>query len=53
MKTVEEIAKIREQKRKELDLRVNTSLSTRGEAYFSLQWNRVYFFKISTNFRKL
>ena len=41
MKTLEEIKKIREEKRKELDLRVNTAAST-GEKHMS--WYRLYIF---------
>ena len=46
MKTLEEIKEIRENKIKELDLRVNTASDTR-ENIFSLPWYRMYIIKIS------
>lgn len=44
MKKVEEIAKIREDKKKELSLRINKSSNTRRKAYFSMPRNRMYIF---------
>ena len=51
MKTVDEINIIRETKRKELDLRVNTNLDTREKHILVCHGTRLYFFKISKNFR--
>ena len=47
MKTLEEIKEIRENKIKELDLRVNTASDTREKHIFSLPWYRMYIIKIS------
>ena len=47
MKTFEEINKIRIEKRKELDLRVNTKADTREKHILVCHRNRVYIFKIS------
>lgn len=44
MKTVEEIAKIREEKKRELELRINKASNTRRKAYFSMSRNRMYIF---------
>ena len=41
MKTLEMIKEIREEKRKELDLRVNR------KTYFGMSWNRLYIIKIT------
>ncbi|MCI6712096.1 MAG: hypothetical protein MR576_09035 [Firmicutes bacterium] len=53
MKTVEEIHKIREEKRKELEFRVNKNCSTREKHILVCQRNRLHFFKISRNYRKI
>ena len=44
MKTIEEIHQIRENKRKELDLRVNTNLDTREKHILVCHGTRLYFF---------
>ena len=44
MKTIEEINEIRENKRKELDLRVNTKSDTRQKHILVCHGTRVYFF---------
>ncbi len=36
MKTIEDITKIREEKKKELDLRINKVSNTRRKTYFSM-----------------
>ncbi len=52
MKTLEEIDKIRKEKRKELELRVNTKLDTREKHILVCHGTRLYIFKITTDFRK-
>ena len=52
MKTLEEINKIRKEKKEELDLRINTKADTRQKHILVCHGTRMYFFKISTNFRK-
>ncbi len=44
MKTIEEINEIRENKRKELELRVNTKSDTRQKHILVCHGTRVYFF---------
>ena len=44
MKTLEELHKISEEKRKELDLRVNTKADTKRKTYFSMSRNWLYIF---------
>ena len=51
--TVEELNKIREEKRRELDLRVNTKSDTREKHILVCHGTRMYFFKISKNFRRI
>ena len=44
MKTVEEIEEIRKQKRKELDLRINTNADTREKHILVCHGTRLYLF---------
>ena len=44
MKTIEEIHQIRENKRKELDLRTNTKADTREKHILVCHGTRLYFF---------
>ena len=53
MDTLEKISKIREEKKKELDLRINTKSDTRQKHILVCHGTRMYFFKITTNSRKL
>ena len=53
MKTLEEIDKIREEKRRELDLRVNTKADTREKHILVCHGTRMYIFKITTDFRRI
>ena len=53
MDTLEKISKIREEKKKELDLRINTKSDTRQKHILVCHGTRMYFFEITTNFRKL
>ena len=53
MKTLEEIHKIREEKKKRARTKNKHKCRYKRKTYFSMSWNRMYFIKISTNFRKL
>ena len=53
MKTSEEINQIRKEKRKELDLRVNTKADTREKHILVCHGTRMYIFKITTDFRRI
>ena len=53
MKTLEEINKIRKEKKKELDLRINTKSDTREKHILVCHGTRMHFFKITTNIRRI
>ena len=52
MKTLEEIHQIREQKRKELDLRVNIKADTREKHILVCRGDGLYVFKITRDYRE-
>ena len=48
--TLDEINRIREIKRNELDLRVNTKLDTREKHILVCHGTRLYFFEVTSDF---